>query len=319
MIAFEVMVASIWVALIKGIIGLLLLLPMIQRFFKLFEYNLLKSRKIVKIVIAILMIIFMVGVYFHMNLIKGICFWTTYYDENDSKGIPLTTAMIRKFYPSSWPSGNKPCLVYATLPENGLNEVFINFHINLDSCKNQECHPSFEYRKYDEENVDNQTWKLGDTIKGEYESPSSEYSRRHIFTVLLKNLTPNTTYIFRVTESSWNNSDSHLYSYKTFDTENIVIINGGDVGNGDLPMKMNKNVVNKIKADMIMIGGDIVYDNNVPHCYQAMDHFLMRLNHNYRDDRTNTTRVIPILLAPGNHDLGVIPYIYLKNNKKLSY
>lgn len=153
--------------------------------------------------------------------------------------------------------------MYATLPENAINSVFINFHINLDSCANQQCEPRFEYSQLVGHETD-QAWSLADVVKGEYESPLSEYSTRHIFTVLLSSLEPNTTYTFKITEKSWDNSSFKSYSYKTFDTNNIVIINGGDVGNDPLAVKMNTNVVSKVKADMIMIGGDIAYDNNMP-------------------------------------------------------
>lgn len=205
-------------------------------------------------------------------------------------------------------------MVYATLPENATNSVFINFHINLDSCESQQCDPKFEYSQYTNQTSD-QTWNQVNVIKGEYESPLSEYSRRHIFTVLLDSLQLNTTYVFKITEKSWNNDQSKLYSYKTFDTNNIVIINGGDVGNSELAIKMNTNVVNKIKADMIMIGGDIAYDNNMPECYQAWDYILLRLPHNYFDESSSTTRVIPLVFAAGNHDVGVMSY----GEQKITY
>lgn len=53
-------------------------------------------------------------------------------------GMNLSTAWMRHKYDKHiCPASKTPCFVYATLPENALNDVFINFHVNLDACRNQ--------------------------------------------------------------------------------------------------------------------------------------------------------------------------------------
>lgn len=49
------------------------------------------------------------------------------------KSVHLSTAIMRAFMQPTCLFGSFACMVYATLPENALNQVFINFHINLES------------------------------------------------------------------------------------------------------------------------------------------------------------------------------------------
>eukprot|EP00343_Euplotes_focardii_P010305 CAMPEP_0205827756 /NCGR_PEP_ID=MMETSP0206-20130828/32968_1 /ASSEMBLY_ACC=CAM_ASM_000279 /TAXON_ID=36767 /ORGANISM="Euplotes focardii, Strain TN1" /LENGTH=277 /DNA_ID=CAMNT_0053128933 /DNA_START=1068 /DNA_END=1901 /DNA_ORIENTATION=+ len=71
---------------------------------------------------------------------------------------------------------------------------------------------------------------------------------------------------------------------------------------------MNENTIKNLDFDMILVGGDIAYDNNVPTCYRAWDYFLRHTPHNKLDTATNSTRIIPMLLAVGNHDMGAYSY-----------
>jgi len=45
----------------------------------------------------------------------------------------MNTAWQRSGYEDLCPNKQKPCHVYATLPENSLNQAFITFHLNPDS------------------------------------------------------------------------------------------------------------------------------------------------------------------------------------------
>lgn len=47
----------------------------------------------------------------------------------------ITTALTRSWYHDTCPNKQEPCFVYATLPEDALDQVFINFHLNPASCK----------------------------------------------------------------------------------------------------------------------------------------------------------------------------------------
>ena len=71
---------------------------------------------------------------------------------------------------------------------------------------------------------------------------------------------------------------------------------------------MNDNVITNYDADIILIGGDIAYDNNFATWFYWYDHVLKRLNYLKKNDEVNATRVIPLILTVGNHDLGVNTY-----------
>ena len=89
------------------------------------------------------------------------------------------------------------------------------------------------------------------------------------------------------------------------------------MGNDETTFNMHQNTVKKLEFDLILIGGDIAYDNNIPQCYNAFEYFLATLPYLKNNEETNITRIIPFIFAVGNHDLGVDPYtgIELDHNK----
>lgn len=82
-----------------------------------------------------------------------------------------------------------------------------------------------------------------------------------MFSLLLQELEENKSYVFKIVHDGWNNTNAQLYYYKNFDTKQMTIINGGDIGNVQTATNINNNVVAKINADLIFVGGDIAYDN----------------------------------------------------------
>jgi hypothetical protein len=114
--------------------------------------------------------------------------------------------------------------------------------------------------------------------------------------------------VFRITEPSWIIDLPKIYSYKTFDVDHIKILSGGDVGNDKIARQMNKNTVSKLDPDVILIGGDIAYDNNIPVCYRAWDYIILRMPYQKYEPVTDSIRIIPFIFAAGNHDLGVNSY-----------
>lgn len=130
-----------------------------------------------------------------------------------------------------------------------------------------------------------------------------------MFTVLLKDLKGATEYSFRITEVNWDNSRAQIYTYKTFDSKNMTIIDGGDIGLTQIAYQMTENTVAELEADLFMIGGDVAYDQNNPNCFRAYDYLMrdlipmQKLNKN-----TNTIRIIPMMFSMGNHDLGMNAY-----------
>jgi hypothetical protein len=181
-----------------------------------------------------------------------------------------------------------------------LSSVFINFQVNTKSCDGCE----FEFKYYKERTKDEIT-NLVYAEKGEYRSPKSEFNKKFIYTVLLEKLSPDTTYRFTLTTKNW---PVYNYTYTTPNLADFKIVDGGDVGNSPLTKQMVENVVSKENADLIMIGGDIAYDQNSPNCFRAWDYLMNTLPINVAN-ADGSIRIIPLLLAVGNHDLGETTYI----------
>lgn len=61
--------------------------------------------------------------------------------------------------------------------------------------------------------------------------------------------------------------------------------------------------ITQFDPDVILIGGDIAYDNAVSACYWTWDLFLDQLG--LLQQRLK--RLVPVVYGVGNHDLGVNP------------
>lgn len=151
-------------------------------------------------------------------------------------------------------------------------------------------------------------WIHAEVNLTEYRSPISEYTQRNIFTALLKDLKSSSVYYFRIKEPSFSDKEQEVYSYTTFNSNQMTIVAGGDIGNTELTLQMTKNTMKHIPFDLVIAGGDIAYDNNVATCYQTWDYLVQNLLLNRYDRETGTIRVIPVIFGFGNHDLGVNSY-----------
>ena len=69
-------------------------------------------------------------------------------------------------------------------------------------------------------------------------------------------------------------------------------------------------LVSKMDPDVISIGGDISYDNNMIDCYWTHDLFLEQ----YEKATLSIGRLVPLILGVGNHDVGLNP----RSHRKLS-
>ncbi|CAI2360504.1 unnamed protein product [Moneuplotes crassus] len=217
----------------------------------------------------------------------------------------ISTSFMRGMYPSTCSADSYPCMAYMTLPENSVNEAFINFHINQESCLDWECKPVLKYIEYDQRSSNTPWTRISPNI-GEFSSLPSEYESRNIFTAYLKDLKPNMRYIFSISDEGAERY-SEKFSFKTFDPNNFVILNGGDIGINPEAREMNNVGLANHRGDLMMIGGDISYDNNFPQCYRATDKILHEIPHSWKDSGSRYTNLIPMIKAPGNHDFGVNP------------
>lgn len=91
-------------------------------------------------------------------------------------------------------------------------------------------------------------------------------------------------------------------TYRTLPAANsslLKIAEGGDVGmtkEGD----MITNTLADFDPDVIVIGGDIAYDNAMRTCYYSWDTFYDMFETVYK----KINRVIPMILSIGNHEIG---------------
>ena len=74
---------------------------------------------------------------------------------------------------------------------------------------------------------------------------------------------------------------------------------GGDVGMTTQGIKLTDHLV-QFDPDVILLGGDIAYDNAIRTCYYSWDNFYRM----FEDVNRKLNRLVPIVLAIGNHDVG---------------
>jgi hypothetical protein len=99
------------------------------------------------------------------------------------------------------------------------------------------------------------------------------------------------------------NKSSETFYYKTVDPSDYTMIIGGDLGINPESRSMNEMLLDH-NADLIMIGGDISYDNNFPQWYRATDQILKEVPHALKRKSKGYTRLVPMIKASGNHDFG---------------
>ena len=102
-------------------------------------------------------------------------------------------------------------------------------------------------------------------------------------------------------------------TYKTIsnlndDVSSLKVIVGGDVGLSEHGRSLFRNI-GEINPDLLILGGDIAYDNAMTYCYYAWDNFYSLL------DRVNqaNNRLVPFIMALGNHDVGRNSFARVQN------
>jgi hypothetical protein len=83
-------------------------------------------------------------------------------------------------------------------------------------------------------------------------------------------------------------------------TRDIIFISGGDAGINSISESLSLQTA-KYDPDVVVIGGDLAYDNNLCACYFTWDYFL---NEFKMLDQT-VGRLVPLLFSVGNHDVGM--------------
>lgn len=80
------------------------------------------------------------------------------------------------------------------------------------------------------------------------------------------------------------------------------MISGGDIGTSQNALKIWQVAATK-NPDLVLLGGDLAYDNNILGCYWTWDLFLDQID--LLNERVG--RLVPVILAVGNHDYGLNP------------
>ena len=98
------------------------------------------------------------------------------------------TTWNRAGYENLCPNKQSVYHFYATLQEGVLTQAYINFHINPESCKNSNYDAKVQFKL---KNELESKWRFHNITQGEYSVAIEEYSKRNIYSVLLKDLAPN--------------------------------------------------------------------------------------------------------------------------------
>jgi 3',5'-cyclic AMP phosphodiesterase CpdA len=133
-----------------------------------------------------------------------------------------------------------------------------------------------------------------------------DYSgQRIVWCALVTGLTPGTVYSLRASLSNSKLSST----YRTVPADNLTLAVGGDVGIQSNTVLLNKQL--SADVDIIVLGGDIAYDDGMLSCYYSWD----RLFSLFEDRFRALNRIIPIIFAVGNHDVGFNSYATTGNNQ----
>jgi len=84
------------------------------------------------------------------------------------------------------------------------------------------------------------------------------------------------------------------------ENSNITMVNGGDAGSTS-PAKLLNQLLMKVKPDILFIGGDIAYDDNMNSCYYTWDWYFNELEIVFG----RIGYIFPVVWAVGNHDVGL--------------
>lgn len=82
--------------------------------------------------------------------------------------------------------------------------------------------------------------------------------------------------------------------------DSFVFLQGGDLGNTKALDELWQQILNEKEVDALVLGGDLVYDNGMTTCSMCWDRFFAK----YGALCKKFGKLIPLILAVGNHDVG---------------
>lgn len=213
----------------------------------------------------------------------------------ESLNLSLSSTLSRYFQLQDACPPGPPCHVYATLPEDATTAVFINAHTNVEHENvviTYDTKDHFTATRQLRYNVNANTMKL-DYLE--------QRGRRAVHSALVDQLTPETTYVMQII---YDDKVHYTFDYVTLpgkdSQKNIVIATGGDLGDRDVAQRITFQA-GAVGPDLIVIGGDVSYDDGIHNCYFTWDNFF----NSFTLATLTSGRLIPFLFSVGNHDVGM--------------
>lgn len=208
--------------------------------------------------------------------------------------VSLSNYLFRYFTMSELCPVGPPCQLYATLTEDAATSVIINAH----------THQSYErlLLQYDVKSFVEKNEKFRYAVETEVFQPfySESIGKRNVHSVQITDLSPETYYTMRLVHEG---KVIKEFTYKTLPDENsetpIIIATGGDVGLTQVAVNVTR-IVTEYNPDVLIIGGDIAYDNGMCNCYFAYDLYFKPFN----ELNEKLGRLVPVIIGVGNHDIG---------------
>ena len=296
-----------WVAVLLS-----LAILSIRYLWGLFYHKMINSRCYI-IAVGILIVMFAFGT---SVMFEGSC--VVFYD--DTYGIldhSFSTRLIRQWQlPNMCPPG-PPCHVYATLAEDASSTVFITaqtsmLHPNVSICW-QPANVSLRA---------NSPLSCSNSTRFEFTDVEPK-GQRYIHSVYIGNLTADTLYEIQVVyldsdmeklseKYDFVPMDYHsatggylavIENYRTLpnnqSNREITIVMGGDAGYNSISVQLARQAA-AYKPDLIVIAGDVAYDNGIRACYYTWDQFFSML----KPINQQKGLLVPLVLGMGNHDVG---------------
>ena len=202
------------------------------------------------------------------------------------------TRLLRSYMPRPCDGNPSVCYVYLTAGGNLSSSVFVNVHIPINTATFLEL------------NLDAGRVVVNAT---RFDTPTLDpLDQRDVYSVYLSELMPGSEFSFTLrTDNGAVGEDAYWFRTSGMDTVRLAI--GGDAGVTTVTDKIVHQMVAR-NPDVIVIGGDVAYDNGNFACACVWDSFLSILTRHRSGDGKY---LVPYSFAIGNHDIG-----YNDDNKR---
>ena len=300
-------ILSFWVSVLLGI-----LILSVRFLWALFYHNMIKNRPWM-IAMGTFIIVYSFGASIFLEGSSRVY-------NNDTYAIighEISTRLIRQWQlPTMCPPG-PPCHVYATLAEDTATSVFINAQTSL-----VHANVSFCWQPANVSLRTNGSLSCANSTRFDLTNVEPK-GQRSTHSVYIGNLTADTLYEIQIIyfDSDMDKlsekydfvpMDYHhatggylavIENYRTLpdnsSNREITIAMGGDAGPQNASVQITRQVA-KYKPDLIVIAGDITYDNGLRSAYYVWDQFLDMFKPIYQQKG----HLVPLVLGVGNHDVG---------------